>query len=151
MVWLFETPCPTGSSVHGISQARILEWEAISFSRGSSRPRDGTDISRVSCAARGLFTTEPPGLPILYFSVLAKCNKTSIWPPKVSFSRNPIILNPIMPTFEDTSGGAPWIPAYAPTSPVSLGLCDHVWPMGVKGYTSGPCSSASVNTQKPQQ
>ena len=31
---------PPGSSVHGISQARILEWVAISFSRGSSQPRD---------------------------------------------------------------------------------------------------------------
>ena len=31
---------PPGSSVHWISQARILEWVAISFSRGSSRPRD---------------------------------------------------------------------------------------------------------------
>ena len=33
---------PPGSSVHGIFQARELEWGAISFSRGSSRPRDGT-------------------------------------------------------------------------------------------------------------
>ena len=33
------------SSVHGISQARILEWVAISFSRGSSRPRDRTHVS----------------------------------------------------------------------------------------------------------
>ena len=33
---------PPGSSVHEISQARILEWVAISFSRGSSQPRDGT-------------------------------------------------------------------------------------------------------------
>ena len=33
-----------GSSVHGISQAGILEWAAISFSRGSSRPRDQTHI-----------------------------------------------------------------------------------------------------------
>ena len=31
---------PRGSSVHGILQARILEWVAIPFSRGSSRPRD---------------------------------------------------------------------------------------------------------------
>ena len=36
-----------GSSVHGISQARILEWVAISFSRGSSRPRDRTCVSWV--------------------------------------------------------------------------------------------------------
>ena len=36
---------PPDSSVHGISQARILEWVAISFSRGSSRPRDWTHVS----------------------------------------------------------------------------------------------------------
>ena len=36
---------PPGSSAHGISQARILEWVAISFSRGSSWPRDRTCIS----------------------------------------------------------------------------------------------------------
>ena len=35
-----------GSSVHGIFQARILEWVAISFSRESSRPRDQTWVSR---------------------------------------------------------------------------------------------------------
>ena len=33
-----------GSSVHGIFQARVLEWIAISFSRGSSRPRDRTRV-----------------------------------------------------------------------------------------------------------
>ena len=38
-----------GSSVHGILQARILEWVAISFSRGSSQPRDQNHISYVSC------------------------------------------------------------------------------------------------------
>ena len=36
---------PPGSSVHGIFQAGILEWVAISFSRGSSWPRDGTYVS----------------------------------------------------------------------------------------------------------
>ena len=36
---------PSGSSVHGISQARILEWVAMSFSRGSSQPRDQIRIS----------------------------------------------------------------------------------------------------------
>ena len=38
---------PPGSSVHGISQARILEWVAISFSKGSSWPRVRTCISGV--------------------------------------------------------------------------------------------------------
>ena len=44
----FVTPMvysPPGSSVHGISQAKILEWVAISFSRGSSWPRDWTCTS----------------------------------------------------------------------------------------------------------
>ena len=44
---------PPGSSVHGTLQARILEWITISFSRGSSRPRDRT---LVSCTA-GIFFT----------------------------------------------------------------------------------------------
>ena len=39
---------PPGSSVHGIFQARILEWVAISFSRGSSRPMDQTQISCIA-------------------------------------------------------------------------------------------------------
>ena len=40
---------PPGSSVHGIFQARILEWVAISSSRGSFWPRDWTHVSYVSC------------------------------------------------------------------------------------------------------
>ena len=40
------------SSVHGILRAGILEWVAISYSRGSSRPRDSTHISYVSCIGR---------------------------------------------------------------------------------------------------
>ena len=43
---------PPGSSVHGILQARILEWVAISFSRGSSRPRDQTLVSCISGIGR---------------------------------------------------------------------------------------------------
>ena len=39
---------PPGSSVHGILQSRILEWVAISFSRGSSWPRDWTQVSRIA-------------------------------------------------------------------------------------------------------
>ena len=51
---LFATPWSLpDSSVHGISQVRILKWVVISFSRGSSRPRDGT---WVSCIAGRFFT-----------------------------------------------------------------------------------------------
>jgi len=50
-----------GFSVHGIFQARILEWVAVYFSRGSSRPRDQAHILAL---ADGLFTTEPPRRPL---------------------------------------------------------------------------------------
>ena len=49
-----------GSSVHGILQARILEWIAMPFFRGSTQSRDWTHISCASCLADGLFTAEPP-------------------------------------------------------------------------------------------
>ena len=49
---------PPGSSVHGIFQARILEWVAISFSKVSSGP--GTEPVSPSLAGR-FFATEPPG------------------------------------------------------------------------------------------
>ena len=55
---------PPGSSLHGISQARILEWVASSFSRRSSRSRDWPLVSYVSALAGGFFTGEPPGDPI---------------------------------------------------------------------------------------
>ena len=43
---------PPGSSVHGILQVRILEWVAMPSSRGSSQPRDQTQMSHVSCIGR---------------------------------------------------------------------------------------------------
>ena len=46
---------PPGSSVHGILQARILEWVVMPSSRGSSWPRDGTRVSCSSCIAGGFF------------------------------------------------------------------------------------------------
>ena len=58
----FATPWTIAhSSLHGISQAKILEWVAISFSRGSSQPRDWT---HGSCIAAGFFSTESPVKPL---------------------------------------------------------------------------------------
>ena len=42
-------------SFHGVFQARILEWVTISFSRGSSRPRNQIHISYISCIGRRVF------------------------------------------------------------------------------------------------
>ena len=48
---------PPGSSIHPFFQARILEWVAISFSRGSSWPRDRTPVSRVAGRRFTIWTT----------------------------------------------------------------------------------------------
>ena len=50
-----------GSSVHGILQARLLEWVVTPSFRESFRPKDRTCISCISCIAGRFLTTEPPG------------------------------------------------------------------------------------------
>ena len=89
-----------GSSVHGIFQARVLEWVAISFSRGSSQPRDRTWVSRTAgrrftvwatregivgcliiydaCPGEGLPTATPP----------CPLNTHSIWNPAAAAAKS---------------------------------------------------------------
>ena len=62
-VRLFATPwtlAHQGSSVHGTLQARILEWVAMPSSRGSSQPRDGTQVANI---VGRVFTSLPSQLP----------------------------------------------------------------------------------------
>ena len=73
-------PNPPASSVHGNSQATILEWIAISSSRGSSWLRDW---NCASCLAGGFFTNEPPerhlNIKILHYSSLPfNCTKAYV-------------------------------------------------------------------------
>ena len=67
-IHLFATPwniAHRAPLVHGIFQARILEWVAISFSRGSSWPRDRTRVSCVSCTDKQvLFFWQAGSLPL---------------------------------------------------------------------------------------
>ena len=51
---------PSDYTVHGILQARILEWVAVPFFRGYSQPRDWTQVSRI---AGGFLPAEPQGKP----------------------------------------------------------------------------------------
>ena len=60
---------PPGSSVPGILQARILEWVAFPFSKGSSQPWDRTWVSRVSCIGRQvLYSLSHQGSPSSWLS-----------------------------------------------------------------------------------
>ena len=65
-----------GFSVHGILQARILEWVTISLSRGSSRPRDRTQVSRIGGRRFNLWATrEAPNYKfILLQMIISKWN-----------------------------------------------------------------------------
>ena len=55
-----------GFSVCGIFQAKLLEWAAISFSRGFVPPRDWTNVSSI---AGGFFTVKPPGKVVVFFTL----------------------------------------------------------------------------------
>ena len=70
---------PPGSSVHGILQARILEWVAISYSRGSSWPRDQTRVSLRLLNCKW----------IVYHWATRKAHKTSVQPSNPTTGRIP--------------------------------------------------------------
>ena len=76
-IGLFATPwtfvSSPGSFIHRISQARILEWVAISFSRGSSPTWDQTHIS---CVSRWILYPKPPRKP---FTPLLFCKFLDCW------------------------------------------------------------------------
>ena len=69
---------PPGLFVHGILQARILEWVAISFSGWSSWPRDWTCVSCVSGIASEFFTTEPWGKTPCCSGIDPESNRTGL-------------------------------------------------------------------------
>ena len=89
---------PPGSSVHGILQARILEWVAISFSRGSPPPRNRIHVSWSPALAGEFFTTEPPGKPV-YDNAALRVPRTFPFPVFIlttSFAVPGLFLSPFL-------------------------------------------------------
>ena len=70
---------PPGSSVHGILQARILEWVAIPSSRESSPLRDQTHVSGVSCTAGRFFTLSHQGSSLLSISSVQSLSRVRLF------------------------------------------------------------------------
>ena len=110
----------SGSSVHGIFGARILECIVISSTRGSPRPRDRACISCVSCNAGRFFTAKPPGK--LSFQWLDLSRGTDLF--CIVFHEDPHILNFISPGtpaifFAPHPAHASWVPTPAPAIPRS--------------------------------
>ena len=114
VLWLVAQSCPTlfnhmdcsppGSSVYGIFLARTLEWVAMPSSRGSSQPREQSQVSHIG---GGLFTTEPPGKPpslIMFISVSTRL--------RLSLFSFLLLSNVILQTLENVlfhARGAQWI------------------------------------------
>ena len=64
---------PLGSSFYGILQARILQWVAVFFSRGSSQPRDRTQVSRIVGRCFHLWATKE-----WYWGVKCECKEMQL-------------------------------------------------------------------------
>ena len=99
--------CSPPDSVHGISQARILEWVAISFSR--DLPNPGTELMYPALAG-GFFTTKPPG-KFLVLPLMAK---------KKGSLQDMIKLKIL--GWEDDPGLSGWI-----ASPPGVNICSHTY------------------------
>ena len=83
---------PPDSSVHGIFQARILEWVAIPFSMGSSWPRDQTLVS--SIGRQILYHLSHQGSPLLTLgvSIIHRWSHPHLMPPRVEISQSQDVL-----------------------------------------------------------
>ena len=121
---------PLDFSVHGISQARILEWVAISFSRGSSQPRNQKPTSP-SLAGR-FFTTEPPVRPSVPLSLCNFLYKHRV--KKTRWSRGgqaPGLLKDFSEDSTPSSFANPLLSAKAAVPE------DQVWTMSPAGQSPG--------------
>ena len=67
-----------GSSLHGILLARVLEWVAISFSRGASRPRDRTQVSRIPGRCLNLWATREAQIYVTYIYQIYICEVSKV-------------------------------------------------------------------------
>ena len=114
---------PSGSSVHGILQSRILEWAAMTSSRQSSWPRDWTCIS---CSAGRFFTTESSGKPHSPCWLLSKPNSPRGELQRTDFWRSPY-STPILlwQNFAKVGSGCSTVVLLAQT--LSVGLTLKKW------------------------
>ena len=108
---------PLDYTVCGILQARILEWVAFSFSKGSSQPRDGTHVSCFSYIESEYFMAEPTGKP---HNVVLKSESLSV----VSNSLQPHgLYSPWNSPGQNTGVGSLFVlPGIFPTQGSNLGL-----------------------------
>ena len=123
-----------GFSVHGIFQARVLEWVAISFSKGSSWPRDRT---QVSCIAGRCFTLqfkkrkekELTFSSVQFSSVQFSCSVVSdSLPPHESQHARPHCPSPTPRVHSDSRPSSQWCYPAISSSVISFSSCPQSLP-----------------------
>ena len=121
-----------GSSVHGIFQAIVLEWVAISFSRGSSQSRDWTQVScivdRLGFATGAILTSTVVAFSPIHSPTLYKfCSSTQgLYPPGgTSGCLTPMSINDFYPPI--TMCTPPWDISFVKVRPLTF------WPMYITG------------------
>ena len=132
---------PQDFSVLGIFQARILEQVDISYSKGSSQPRDQTRVSGISCICRWILTAEPSGKPLVHnkCSVYVEWMTVSNWQP-VRTCDNWLI--PVSPPYK-VSGS--WISGQQGEFPRAKTICGvNFWWFNCKCSSSRPTQSVST-------
>ena len=142
------TDCsPSGSSVHGILQTRILKWVAIPFSRRSSRPR-------VYCIADRFFTVSVTSSVQFSRSVVSNSLR-----PHESQHARPSCLSPTPGVYSDSHPSSPWCHPAISSSVVPFSSCQSLpasgsFPMSQLfewgGQSTGVSASASVLPKKSQ-
>ena len=115
-----------GSSVHGILQARILEWVA-NFSRGSSLARDWP--GSLAPQADSL-PSEPPGKPHMRTSVQFSCSvlSNSLWSHELQHARLPCCPSPTPKACLNSSPLSWWCHPTIPSSVIPFSACLQSFP-----------------------
>ena len=112
-------------SVHGIFQARILEWVAISFSRGSSRPRDRTQVSHIAGICIQWKTCIYTNISSAQFSHSVVSN--SLWPHESQHAR-PSCPSPTPGVHPDSRPSSQWCHPAISSSVIPFSSCPQSLP-----------------------
>ena len=108
-----------GSSVHGIFQAIVLEWITLSFSRGSSQPRDRIRVSRIVNRHFAVWATREVPVQNTVMSCLDFCNHLTGWLTFLQYTSIPNILSDLV-----------CVCAHTRTCSCSV-VSDSLWPYGL--------------------
>ena len=147
-----------GSFVYGILQVRILEWDPISCSRGSSRPKDWTQVSYITSRFFIVCTTRE-ALLLLSVQLSRSVLSDSLWPHELQHARPPC-LSPTPGVHTKSRPSSRWCYPAISSSVIPFSSCPQSLPTSESfpmsqlfawdGQSTGVSASASFPPKKSQ-